>query len=421
MIFGIGLLVSGSTLSADAASESHQFGVLVNARGVVSIQGSPVSPGATLMPRDVITTGSHSAASFSLPRYGLTVLPGTQVSLLPGTVVEGIKLHHGAVVLREQSTSPVRVEVPGAWIVVRGESLVGALGEISSLGTSSKVAVERGIAEIYGAGAPVVLHSGQWARLEAGGGAYDPQPQGRMPAAGRAAGKVSRQIPRGRLDRRGQNLPLVLSDAIEWDDEVHTLDSGRLQITLSDGSILSVGSHSNMKIVKHDEEAQQTQLELAVARLRADVQKISKTGGRFEVRTKTAVIGVVGTSFVVDADETRTRVCVIDGDVEVRSSDPAVPQTSVRVHTGDCVTVRRGAPPGSPVSAPSQIARLVSQTNVGTTASSSGVAASGTAASAHASTALIVTVVTVGALGGTLGGLAAVGEFTDRTPVSVAR
>ncbi|MDQ6760985.1 MAG: FecR domain-containing protein [Acidobacteriota bacterium] len=40
--------------------------------------------------------------------------------------------------------------------------------------------------------------------------------------------------------------------------------------------------------------------------MRADVQKITKSGGKFEVRSKTAVIGVLGTSFVVEASQTLT-------------------------------------------------------------------------------------------------------------------
>ena len=228
---------------------------------------------------------------------------------------------------------------------------------------------------------------------------------------------MTREIPRGRLDRRGQTLPLNLNDPVEWNDQIHTFQSGRLQITLSDGSLLSVGSHSEMKIVRHDAQAQQTDLELAVAKVRADVQKITKTGGRFEVHTKTAVIGVVGTSFVIAADQRNTRVCVIDGEVEVRNSDPAVPQTSVRVSKGECVSIRAGTPPGTPGTSPAEISRLVSQTTVGDMASA-GAAASG-AVTAGASTAVIATVVAVGALAGILGGLAAVGEFSSsRPPIS---
>ena len=395
----------------------------MRSRGVVSIQGSSVSPGATVIPRDVIRTGPNSAANFSLQHYSMTVLPGTQVSMLADIIADGIKLQHGSVVLQEQSISPMRIEIPGAWVVVRGERSTGALCKISSLGTSSKVSLQLGFAEIHAAGAPVVLHAGEWAGLEVGGKPYEGpsqsgQPQASQPGMGREAGKVTREIPRGTLDRRGQTLPLNLNDPVEWNDQIHTFQLGRLQITLSDGSLLSVGSHSEMKIVRHDAQAQQTDLELAVAKVRADVQKITKSGGKFEFHTKTAVIGVVGTSFIVAADERSTRVCVIDGEVEVRNSHPAVPQTSVRVSKGDCVSIRSGTPPGTPATSPAEILRLVSQTTVGEMASSAGAAASG-AATGGASSAVIATVVAVGALAGILGGLAAAGEFSSsRAPIS---
>ena len=410
-------IAAGSNRSAATASQSQQFGILTKTRGLVSIQGSAVLPGATIMPGDVVTAGTHSAASFSFgPKNSVTVLPDTQVSVAPEGAVEGVRLHRGSIVVQEQSISPVRVRIPGAWILVRGAGAAGALCEISSLGTSSKVALQRGFAEIHGTGAPVVLHPGEWARLEVGGKPYDGQPQGGQQSSAQEAGKVTRQIPRGSRDRGGRNLPLTLNDPVEWNDQIHTFESGRLQITLIDGSLLSVGSHSEMKIVRHAADTQQTQIELGIARMRVDVQKITKTGGKFEVRTKTAVIGVVGTSFVVAADETRTRVCVMDGEVEVRNSDPAVAQTSVHVPKGDCVNVRRRTPPSAPSAGPSDIAKLVDLTNVGSpSATAAGAAASGAASAAGTSTALIATVVAVG-IAATFGGLAAAGEFSSSLP-----
>ena len=415
---GIILVAATSSQSAAAASQASSFGILTKTRGLVSIQGSPALPGATVMSGDVLTAGAHSAANFSLhSRSSVTVLPNTQVSVLPEGAAEGVRLHGGSIVVQDQSVSPMRVRIPGAWVLVRGEYPAGALCEISSLGTNSKVALQRGFAEIHGAGAPVVLHPGEWARLEVGGKPYEGQPQSGQQSSAQEAGKVTREIPRGRLDRRGQVLPLTLNDPVEWNDQIHTFESGRLQITLLDGSLLSVGSRSEMKIVRHAADTQQTQIELGIARMRADVQKITKTGGKFEVRTKTAVIGVVGTSLVVAADQTRTRVCVIDGEVEVRSSNPSVAQTSVHVQKGDCSNIRQNSPPSAPSAGPSDIAKLVSQTNVGDSAATAA-GASGAASAAGTSTAMIATVVAVG-VAATFGGLAAAGEFSSsRSPLS---
>jgi hypothetical protein len=111
---------------------------------------------------------------------------------------------------------------------------------------------------------------------------------------GPEAGKVTREVPKGTVGRQGKELPLVTNDPVDWNDVVRTQEKGRLQITLTDGSLLSVGSRSEMTIVKHDAEAQQTDIELTTGTVRVDVKKISKDGGHFNVHTKTAVIGVTG-------------------------------------------------------------------------------------------------------------------------------
>lgn len=113
-------------------------------------------------------------------------------------------------------------------------------------------------------------------------------------AGGPEAGKVTREVPKGTVEREGKNLPLVESSPVDWNDIVHTQERGRLQITLTDGALLSVGSRSEMKIVKHDADAQQTDLDLTNGTVRVEVKKITKDGGHFTIRTKTAVIGVVG-------------------------------------------------------------------------------------------------------------------------------
>jgi len=113
-------------------------------------------------------------------------------------------------------------------------------------------------------------------------------------AGGPEAGKVTREVPRGTVERQGKDLPLVTNDPVDWNDVVRTQDKGRLQITLTDGSLLSVGSRSEMTIVKHDPETQQTDIDLTSGTVRVDVKKITKDGGHFTIKTKTAVIGVVG-------------------------------------------------------------------------------------------------------------------------------
>ena len=69
-------------------------------------------------------------------------------------------------------------------------------------------------------------------------------------AGGPEAGKVTREVPKGSVERQGKDLPLVTNDPVDWNDVVRTQEKGRLQITLTDGSVLSVGSRSEMTIIK---------------------------------------------------------------------------------------------------------------------------------------------------------------------------
>ena len=113
-------------------------------------------------------------------------------------------------------------------------------------------------------------------------------------AGGPEAGKVTKEVPKGSVERQGKALPLVTNDPVDWNDVVRTQDKGRLQITLTDGSVLTVGSRSEMTIVKHDADAQQTDIDLTTGTIKVQVNKITKDGGHFQVHTKTAVIGVTG-------------------------------------------------------------------------------------------------------------------------------
>ena len=57
------------------------------------------------------------------------------------------------------------------------------------------------------------------------------------------------------------------------------------------------------------------------------MQKITAPGGKFELRTKSAVIGTIDTSYVASADDNSTRVCGVAGTTAVKSSDPNIPKT----------------------------------------------------------------------------------------------
>ena len=175
-------------------------------------------------------------------------------------------------------------------------------------------------------------------------------------------------------------------------DLVRTLQVGRAQILLLDGSTLNVGARSEIKILKHDPQAQQTEIELTLGQVQADVRKITAAGGKFEIHTKSAVIGTIDTSFVASADDKQTIVCGRTGITTVKSSDPKNPKV-VKLHRKECTKVIFGGVPLDPVFNPAQFASLASQTGVGTVGGLAPAAAAGIAGGAAGGGAAVAAVV----------------------------
>jgi ferric-dicitrate binding protein FerR (iron transport regulator) len=306
-------------------------------------------------------------------------LAETQVTLEASDTAPTFLLRHGTVVVDEKVLEPIHVGVPGGFVLVKGDPQSGGECEVAALGDGTTVSVKRGVAEIHGQGAPIILHTGESARVGAG-------PQGNQ----QVAGKINRVIPQGEIQREGQpqELPLQINAVVNWNDLIRTLQVGRAQIMLLDGSTLNVGARSSIRVLKHDPQAQQTQIEMTVGTVRADVQKITAPGGKFELTTKSAVIGTIDTSFVAQSDDHQTRVCGVEGTTQVKSSDPNITKT-VRLHRKECVVVPFGGPPSDPIFDPGELAGLLSSTTInvggglgtaGTVALAAGIAAGAGAA-----------------------------------------
>jgi len=113
------------------------------------------------------------------------------------------------------------------------------------------------------------------------------------------AGEVSRVIPAVSILRSGQSIAADTKAPIYWQDVVNTLASGRARVSLDDGSVVNLGSDSNLRVAKHDAGAQQTELAVGLGKVRIQAQKIARSYGKFEVRTPAGVAGVIGTDFYV--------------------------------------------------------------------------------------------------------------------------
>lgn len=179
------------------------------------------------------------------------------------------------------------------------------------------------------------------------------------------AGEIRALLPIAEI-LRGADPPRAAarSDAVFFRDLIRSGRASRVRIALTDGSILSLGAESELRIVEHSPDAQQTELNLSYGRLRSTVQRITRPAGRFEVRTPTAVVGVVGTRFFAAALADFTEIIALASELLVRNANAAV-TGEVRLRTGQFTRVYPGRPPLAPADAsPDRIADVESSTDI---------------------------------------------------------
>ncbi len=220
-----------------------------------------------------------------------------------------------------------------------------------------------------------ILPEGKYAAIPASSaGVPSQETAGGEPTSAGPTGIVRNAIPEEVLQRQGQGaeIPLKSRDVVNEKDVVRTLKTGRVRIELLDGSVLNVGAGSVMRIIKHDAEAQQTQAELTLGLMRAEVVKLTQPGGSFKVQTPTAVMDVVGRDFIVKAEIDVTVVYCLEGMVAVQNINPAI-SGQVTLHEGEYTYVARGLPPSALMQTPHPVLQSqINQTTVGLTVGGQG-------------------------------------------------
>ena len=171
------------------------------------------------------------------------------------------------------------------------------------------------------------------------------------PQTGQSAGQINALIPAATKNSKAAKA----KDELNWNDLLQTDHAGRVRAGLKDGSILSLGSDSELRIVQHDGTAQQTALEMDFGKVRSQVVKITKPGGKFEVKTPNAVIGVIGTDFYVGFESNRTTVICYSGQVLVtplgnatatnNSGQTSSGSNAITVSAGQMVVITSEIPP----------------------------------------------------------------------------
>lgn len=117
----------------------------------------------------------------------------------------------------------------------------------------------------------------------------------------------------------GQRTQLKATDLIHPGDVVEVSDGAKLKLSMSDGSVLSLGGSSRLTVTAYTADpgvSRDVQLNLDIGLMRAVVAAGGATS-RFEIDTPTAVATVRGTDFFVEVTPQKTSIGVIEGSVAV--------------------------------------------------------------------------------------------------------
>ncbi len=175
------------------------------------------------------------------------------------------------------------------------------------------------------------------------------------------AGEVSALLPVGRI-QRGTNAAAEarLNDELLWQDWFETAARGRARLALVDGSQVNVGSEARLQVLRSAAATQQTEVELQFGKIRSQVTQ-RPAGEKFEVRTNSAVIGVIGTHFYVSFAGAMSTVINFGGQVTVRNADRAVAGEE-KLAPLELAEIEPGKPPRKRWATPEELLRALEDT-----------------------------------------------------------
>jgi ferric-dicitrate binding protein FerR (iron transport regulator) len=324
--------------SSPAASASNIIGK------DAKLNGKAMPAGATLFPGDVIRLGEDSTAALRFADGLVLAAPDTEL------VVEsrGVNMRNGRLQVRAEGEESFTISGPFFQVNLAASQGIPSSAEVRLGGMRAQVSAVAGAADLTatGSAAPYKLHAGETATLAFAGGEAS-RAQG---AAGQEAGLISRLLPQIQIDRESQHLIAAVSDRVYWNDGLRSGPTGRVHITLKDGSQLNLGSDSSLRILQHDAQAQQTSLDLILGRLRGKITKMTLPGAKFEIHTPVGVAGLVGTDLSLDVTNDYVELIVFEGEVRFTTLNGQ----SVNVTAGKKLRISRSGALEGPVPATPQ-------------------------------------------------------------------
>ncbi len=168
----------------------------------------------------------------------------------------------------------------------------------------------------------------------------------RIGTASIVLGKV--QVRHAGAEKWGRLQP---GEALFLGDRIRTAASSSARLKLNDGSSMSMAAASELELnefVYKPQGERRSFFKLWSGKVKAAVSKYLAGRNKFELGTPTAVAGVRGTEFVVETgpEGEGSTVTVLEGSVDVRSSDPKIPGNIV-LAAGGRSQVGPSLPPGA--------------------------------------------------------------------------
>ena len=153
-------------------------------------------------------------------------------------------------------------------------------------------------------------------------------PQSSVPASpATAVGSVSFVIGRANVQRAGELLPLTAGAELKVGDQLLTAANGHVHVRFVDGALVSLRPSSSLKIFEYRFDAQNPaassvrfELEQGVVRAISG-QAAEAAKDKFRLNTPLAAIGVKGTDFVVEANQSRVNAIVNQGAIVLSPFD----------------------------------------------------------------------------------------------------
>lgn len=151
-----------------------------------------------------------------------------------------------------------------------------------------------------------------------------------MPGAGRAAGpevgSVAVLLGLATRASAGGPLPLQAGSGVREGDEIATGIDSRLEILFIDGSLVTLGPETRLRVARFDPAPE---VAVALIQLVAGIIKVAIGAGAtwqsFQVETDTAVASVRATQWIMEVTATGSAVLVLEGQVAVAPRLPAPP------------------------------------------------------------------------------------------------